>query len=94
MVMQMHARQMQEAMGDGFKTVEANEMESRNVQRRAIRLKRDLVAGAVITAGDLDFLRPCPEGALTPAEVVDVVGRVIRRDRHAGEHLTQNDIDA
>jgi N-acetylneuraminate synthase len=92
MVMQMHARQMQEAMGDGFKTVEANELESRVVQRRAIRLKRDLVAGAVITAGDLDFLRPCPEGALTPAEVSNVIDRSVTHDMVQGCELYPRDL--
>ena len=85
-------RQLERALGDGRKIVEDNEIESRIVQRRAIRCKRDLVAGDVIAASDVEFLRPCPDGALTPSQVDLVIGGKVRRDRHAGDAITRNDI--
>jgi N-acetylneuraminate synthase len=85
-------RFLESAMGDGFKICEDNEVESRVVQRRAIRLKRDLVAGDVISAEDIEFLRPCPEGAFTPAQVNLVLGYPVQRFLHAGEAITWADI--
>jgi N-acetylneuraminate synthase len=86
-------RELEAAMGDGFKLTERNEEESRIVQRRAIRLKRDLVKDSIITAADIEFLRPCPEGAFTPAQVLEVVGATLRRDRNSGDHITHTDIN-
>jgi N-acetylneuraminate synthase len=89
-VMVQRTREIESAMGDGFKKCEDNEVESRVVQRRAIRLTRDLVKGHIITAEDIEFLRPCPVGALTPAE--DVIGYVLKHDLHAGDAITKDDI--
>ena len=90
--MVLHTRDLEKAMGDGVKICEDNEVESRIVQRRAIRCKRDLVKGSVVAPSDVEFLRPCPEGAFTPAQIDNVVGGTVRRDLHAGDAITRYDI--
>ena len=44
------ARELEAALGDGIKRIEENEREAAVVQRRCLRLARDLGAGAVIAA--------------------------------------------
>lgn len=69
-------RELEAALGDGVKRVEANELETVVVQRRALTARRAIAAGEVIADGDLIPLRPCPPDAATPAERGSVVGRV------------------
>jgi sialic acid synthase SpsE len=75
-------RELEAALGDGIKRIEENERDSAVVQRRCLRLARDLNAGAVIRREDLVALRPAPKGSFAPWEVDAVVGQ---RLRHAGE---------
>lgn len=86
-------RELEYALGTGIKKVEDNEEETVILQRRSIRLKADLPPGATLTREDLTVLRPCPEDALPPYELVKVLGRQLRRAKKAGEHLRWNDIE-
>ena len=86
-------RELENALGTGLKTVEANEAETVILQRRGIRLKADLAQGAALTREALVVLRPCPADALPPHEIGKVVGRKLRRPMKAGDHLQWNDIE-
>lgn len=79
-------------LGDGVKSLEANEANTVVVQRRAIRLRRAVPAGHVISLRDLEYLRPCPAGALPPYRVNELVGRAINRDAELGEFLKLSDL--
>jgi N-acetylneuraminate synthase len=68
-----------EALGDGDKKIEKNEVESAIVQRRALRFKRDLEAGHVITREDIIPLRPAPFGGFKPHEIELIVGMSTRK---------------
>ncbi len=57
--------------------------------RRSLYAARDLAAGAVLTDGDIACLRPCPEGAFTPADLAEIVGRRLVDDLSAGSHITR-----
>lgn len=83
-------RELELALGDGVKRIEANEHQSAIVQRRAIRLRRDLPAGHVLTMADVEMLRPRPEGALEPWQLREVVGRELLFDMTAGEALFES----
>ncbi len=79
-------RELEAALGDGVKRIEHNELDSAIVQRRGLRARIDLAAGAVLSADDVEALRPCPSAAFTPAQIGQVVGRrsekrVARRTR-------------
>jgi N-acetylneuraminate synthase len=92
LLMRQHVREMEKAMGDGIKRVEENERESAIVQRRALRLTRDMVTGEIITERDIESLRPCQDGAFTPADIHKIIGSSIRRDLPKGSALTHYDI--
>jgi N-acetylneuraminate synthase len=82
------ARELEAALGDGVKRVEANERETVVVQRRALHTRRAIAAGERIADGDLIPLRPCPAGAATPADRDAVVGRIAARAIAEGEPIT------
>jgi sialic acid synthase SpsE len=86
-------RELESALGSGVKTVEANERETVVLQRRGIRLARDVSAGDTLTRDALVVLRPCPRDALPPYNLPDVLGRRINRDLKSGEHLRWQDLN-
>lgn len=66
------------ALGDGEKKVEKNEQDSSIVQRRALRFRRDLKAGQIITREDIIPLRPAPIGSIKPHEINEVIGKSVK----------------
>jgi N-acetylneuraminate synthase len=86
-------RRLESALGDGVKRIEPNEVESRIVQRRALRVREDLEEGAVLKAEHLEALRPCPYGAMTPADIGKVIGSEVRRSIKKGAVITPLDIN-
>ncbi|MDR7152332.1 N-acetylneuraminate synthase [Hydrogenophaga palleronii] len=86
-------RELENALGNGVKKVEANEAETVILQRRAIRLATNIPAGAVLKREDLEVLRPCPIGSLPPYLLNSVVGKVLRQDMQQGEHLKWTDLE-
>lgn len=85
-------RELQAALGTGLKRVEDNERETVVLQRRAVRARRDLAAGAVIRREDLEVLRPCPADAVPPYDLPRLVGTRLRNPVRGGEHLRWTDI--
>ncbi len=86
------ANELDLAMGDGFKRVEKNEKQAAVVQRRSIRAISDMKAGDVLSANNLEVLRPIPEGGLAPYMIDQIIGKNIKTDVKAGEHLRAEDI--
>jgi N-acetylneuraminate synthase len=86
------SRELEAALGDGQKRIEVNEQETVVVQRRSLRLKRDLVAGQTIRSDDLIALRPCPSDALPPSVIERVLGMTLNENKAEGEHLTWRDL--
>ncbi|MCB5363033.1 N-acetylneuraminate synthase family protein [Pusillimonas sp. CC-YST705] len=85
-------RELEAALGDGIKRIESNELETVVIQRRALRLTRDIQAGEVLCSNDLEALRPCPEGAITPMDDLKVIGRKILQDKKKGMVLAWTDL--
>jgi N-acetylneuraminate synthase len=81
-------RELEAAMGDGVKRIEANEQSSVLVQRRSLRATRDLAAGDVLVAGDLEALRPIPQGGLEPFRLGELLGKKLTRPLAKGAHIT------
>ena len=86
-------RELEHSLGDGFKRIENNEAETVVIQRRALRLVADAPAGTVIQESHLEALRPCPEGAVPPTHLQEVLGRVLRTDKQRGRELMWTDFD-
>lgn len=86
------ARELENALGDGIKRVERNEIESAVVQRRSLRLKRNLAAGTVVKPEHLVSLRPAPSGSIAPSRISKVLGRRVIRDLKEGAELHFDDL--
>ena len=86
-------RDLENALGCGVKKVEDNEVDTVILQRRAIRLVRDLNIGEAIATEDLEVLRPCPPRAIPPYRIGDLIGKIVKRDIKAGEHLEWKDLE-
>jgi len=86
-------RELEYALGNGVKKIEENEVETSVLQRRGIRLVRDMAAGEVICREDLEVLRPCPADALPPYLIGEMIGKKLRYDMLHGQHLRVTDIE-
>lgn len=92
-VMVERSRELEAALGDGVKRVEANELQTVVLQRRAVRAARDLPSGHVIESVDLTALRPCPEHAIPPYNIETLLGRKLRFSKKLGEHFSCQDFE-
>ena len=86
------SRELEAALGDGVKRVEANEQQTAMLQQRCLRAARDLEAGTVLCKDDLEPLRPAPAGAARPYEMAALVGRRLRHAKPFGEALALADV--
>jgi N-acetylneuraminate synthase len=68
-------RELEAALGDGVKVIEENEKSSIMVQRRALRFKKDIARGTVLTEDHIESLRPIPEDGLAPYHLNSVIGK-------------------
>lgn len=85
------SRALEGILGRGEKVIEKNERETVIVQRRSICLKESCERGHVINSDDIEYLRPCPPGAFSPADVSAVLGRALVYAREPGHILTESD---
>jgi N-acetylneuraminate synthase len=83
-------RELEYILGTDEKKIEPNEISSSIVQKRSIRMNRQMDAGEVIEERHLCFLRPAPPGSLKPSELNLVVGRQLNRSLNLGEHITKD----
>jgi len=86
-------RELENALGAGIKRVEDNEKETAVLQRRAIRMAVNLSSGNILTRNSVTVLRPCPADGLPPYLMEEIVGKRLRRDISAGEHLRWIDLE-
>jgi N-acetylneuraminate synthase len=87
------SRELELALGDGNKIIEANEQETVVIQRRCLRAARPLAAGSVLKRVDLDVLRPAPPDAIMPFDILKIIGRTLRANIPAGAHLRWVDLE-
>ncbi len=85
--MVQRSRELEAALGDGIKRVEANETQTAVLQQRCLRATHDLPAGHVLVASDLEALRPAPAGAAQPYELPQLLGRHLVVPLAAGDAL-------
>jgi len=86
-------RELENALGNGIKRVEANEKETVVLQRRSLRLARDAQAGETLDRAAITPLRPCPPDAIPPYRMNEVLGRKLRRGVKAGDYLKWADLE-
>jgi len=78
------------ALGNGIKRVEANERATVVVQRRSLCAARDLPAGTVLEADDLIPLRPCPPEAFLPYETDKLIGKTLKAELKHGQSIARD----
>lgn len=86
-------RDLEHSLGNGIKIVEPNERETVVIQRRCLRAARDLLKGTVLSAEDLEALRPAPTDAIMPFDLQKVVGRSLSRAVSQGDYPKWTDLD-
>jgi sialic acid synthase SpsE len=90
--MVLRTRDLEAALGTEEKNVMQNEKDTVILQRRAIRTNRPLKSQTVIHHDDLTVLRPCPEDALPPYRINDIVGKLVNRDIDKGDYIRLDDL--
>ncbi|QQR49690.1 N-acetylneuraminate synthase family protein [bacterium] len=85
-------RELENALGDGIKRVELNEQDSVVLQRRAIRLNRDMAVGETVTEHDIEYLRPAPLNAFFPWEKDTILGKSLKVAKVCGDSLLRSDL--
>lgn len=86
------SREIEAALGDGIKIIEENEKESVILQRRAMRVTKDLGVGHIIERDDIEALRPAPTGSFTPYETSELVGKKIKVAKSQGDAIFKTDL--
>ena len=72
------SRELESSLGNGLKVVEENEKDTVVLQRRSLRATRELISGERIKRTDFFPLRPCPEDALLPSDIEEIVDRELK----------------
>jgi sialic acid synthase SpsE len=86
-------RLLESMLGSGEKVVEENEQKTVIVQQRSLRAKFDLKKGQIINREMLDILRPCPEKAVKPNRLDEIIGKTVVRDISIGDCIFEQDIE-
>ena len=87
------SRELEFALGSGLKKVEDNELETVQLQRRAVYLIKDIIAGESVRQEYLTLLRPSPPGSIPPYLINECIGRVARRNLSKGDRLNWTDLE-
>jgi N-acetylneuraminate synthase len=86
-------RELELALGGEVKRVMENEADTVVLQRRAVRARSAIRAGATVKEPDLIVLRPCPQDGLPPFRISKVIGRRTLRDIAAGDCVRLSDVE-
>jgi len=84
-------RLLELSLGDGYKKVEDNEKETIILQRRSIRINKDLYEGYKLCEEDLYEVRPCPENCVPPSK--SIVGKKLTCDLQKGDCIKYEHIE-
>lgn len=90
--MTQRSRELEQALGDGVKRVEANELETIVLQRRCLRAVKNLSKDKRLTAEHVEALRPAPQGALEPHQINEILGGKLIVRKQRGDAIFPEDI--
>jgi N-acetylneuraminate synthase len=86
------SRELELALGDGIKRIEQNELDTVVIQRRCLRVVRDMQTGDRIVLNDVEALRPAPKSSLPPYRLNDILGKILTVPKRAGDALYMSDL--
>ena len=78
-------RDLELALGTAIKKVENNELETSVLQRRCLRVSRDMDSGDIISKEDIEILRPAPINSIPPYEFDSIIGKQLSRNTQKGD---------
>lgn len=85
-------RSVETALGNPRRIMHREEIRKRDLVRRSIFVSRAVRAGEVLTGADVDYRRPGT--GIPPSEAGRVLGKVLARDKAAGQMLRPEDLTA
>ena len=85
-------REVEAALGDGYKKVERNELATLIVQRRSIRVNKNLKRGTIIKTSMLTYLRPCPFNALDPSKTKLILNKKLKKNLSTEDVIKLSDV--
>lgn len=88
------SRELESSLGHTYKTIEPNEIDSAIVQRRAVRARKQLSQGHVITRDDLIVVRPATPGAVKPYEVQELIGKKVSHPIEIDQAISWTDLES
>jgi N-acetylneuraminate synthase len=80
-------RNLEMAIGSAIKKVEKNEINTSILQRRSIRVNKDLIKGQLLKKSDLEYLRPCPRDAIPPYDAYKIINKKIIKNIKKSRYL-------
>jgi N-acetylneuraminate synthase/N,N'-diacetyllegionaminate synthase len=83
-------RNVEIALGSEIKEPSPSEIKNRAIARKSIHLAKNKVKGDIITAEDLDMIRP--GDGISPMLMYNVIGKSIVHNLPAGHKLSLNDL--
>ena len=87
------SKELELSLGDGKKKIEKNELDTAILQRRSIRVKKEIKKDHILKRDDLDVLRPCPKNAIDPRNINEIICKKINKNLIKGEILKWEDLD-
>ncbi len=91
--MRDRCQELEFALGEADKKIEENELQTVILQRRSIRLGKNIAAGTVLGRSDIKVLRPCPNDGLPPYLIENVIGMTLRKDMNEGDCIKWIDLE-
>jgi len=80
-------RELEDALGNGEKIIEENELETVIVQRRALRAKEDFDVGSMLERENIISLRPCPKDGIHPYKINEVLGKIAKIQINKNDYI-------
>ena len=80
-------------IGDGFKKIQENELQSSIVQRRGILINKNLNKNHIIKKEDICFLRPSPKDSFSPREIKSVLNKKLNTCLNEGDNILKHHIE-
>ena len=91
--MMIAAKELEYALGDGIKRIEKNEEQTAIVQRRCLRLTKNLEKNSIIKEEDLEALRPAPTHSIDPYNLKNLIGKKLLVAKQSGDAIYYKDLE-
>ncbi|MGB0357155.1 MAG: N-acetylneuraminate synthase family protein [Flavobacteriaceae bacterium] len=87
------AKELFRSLGDGYKKIEENELDSYKVQRRSLCASKGLKKHTILTKDHLVALRPHTDNSYHPYEIDNLIGKVLKSEISQSQSIKKDDIE-